>query len=137
MAEAKYIRNDWLHQELQKYAEWSLLNESDWSEASGYSGSTPVWRAMYAQTGNDAPRSRPPRGTECPRDLERIQRAYIRLSDGEAGQAVMLVKRYWELAVMSRGQPGFRPWEFFGLKQTAFYRLKDRGEWAIRGFLRA
>lgn len=136
MAESAYIRDDWLHQDLRKYAEWSLLNNNEWSEQSAYSESTPVYRAMYAQLAAAPAGSRPPMGVECPRDLERIQRAYLRLSDGEVGQAVMLVKSYWELAVLNRGNSGFKPWVTFKMKQTAFYRLKDRGEWAIRGFLR-
>ena len=129
------MAEDWLHADLSKYAEWSLLHErNEWSEEHAYPDATPQWHAQY-NPGDIKPHSYPPRGTMCPDDIAHIQSAYINLLPSEMGREVQLVKDYYELAVRRRLTPGFKPWESLSLVKTQFYDMRKLGETAIRAYL--
>lgn len=133
MREQDRLYTDWLPPLLEDYAAFCLDAVDESPQA--YPDSTPYWKEAYAP-GRNPPTSTPPKGSEVPYKLARIQRAYACLLDTEPGVAV--VRAHYEHVVRyKRAGRAFKAWEKLSLPKQKFYDLKGKGEAAIRGFLRS
>lgn len=124
---------NWLREELREWAKWYLgrRNESE-SSGDGYSGTTTIGRAMSGHISHP-PSSCIPHGVEPPADLQAICHAMINLlTDHRLGKYVFAMREFY-LA----GENVVVVMEIFQCGQTAAYALRERGEDAMRAFLRA
>jgi len=124
-------RDDWLPDLLKDWADWYVgrLN-------SAYPDSSTLWRAVMSPVTGEAG-SRPPRDVTPPPGLSQVALAMNNLlTDSDVGEAVSVVRAYYCFGE-EKTLEKFKTSNGTQLKRRRMFDLKGRGEFAIRGFLKA
>lgn len=125
---------NWLREELREWAQWDNAQRKE-SENSGggFSSETVIYLAMNGAVSMPFGPSIP-HGAIPPKNMERIVHAMRRLSgDPRLGWYVAATRHYYK-----NGEDIAKVMAEFGCtSKSAAYALRERGEDAIRAFLRA
>lgn len=134
-ARPKHITSaNWLREELREWASWYAGHRTE-SENSGdgYSSTTVLGQAVSGHISGNPMGSCIPHGVEPPRSLQRICHAMIRLlPDAHLGKYVHVTRTFYlqgeDIAVVQHT---------YKCGRRAAFDMRDRGEDALRAFLRA
>lgn len=124
---------NWLREEVREWAAWyqGYRTESE-NIGWGFLSETTLAKAMNGHIAAPMSSSIPP-GVVPPRNLERICHAMIRLLPDERVGYFVNVMRFWYLS----GENMARTRKEFGGSERTIRDLRERGEDALRAFLRA
>lgn len=115
---------------LKDWAQWYLGTLDAEQSGEGWSKTTTLWRAVFSPVAGEFG-SKIPNGVEPPRSLERICHAISRLGqDPEIGQCIHAVTAVYCYGVNEAAA-------MLGTNTKRVYYLSERGELALRSFLRA
>lgn len=134
-ARPKHITSaNWLREELREWASWYAghRTESEYS-GDGYSPTTILGQAVSGHIGGAPMGSCIPHGVVPPHSLQRICHAMIRLlPDAHLGKYVHVTRTFY---LSGENIDAVR--QRYGVGRRAAFDMRDRGEDALRAFLRA
>lgn len=116
---------DWLPPLLRDWAEWyvgAIDGNLD------YGDSSPIWRAIMSPINGEFGSSIP-KGAAPPPGLAKIQLAMNNLLQSEIGEEINVVRAFYCLGAE-------RAIDALQMPKTRMYDMRQRGEIAIKGFLR-